>query len=66
MVFVYNYNLIAKQLSGYKSLICIKEQCTTSSSYLSYYTEFLHHNRGVLSAELPGILYTYHYSATKK
>ena len=53
-------------MSGYKSLICIKEQYTTSSSYLSYYTEFLDHNRGVLSAELPEILCTYHYSATKK
>ena len=32
-------------MSGYKSLICIKEQYTTSSSYLSYYTEFLDHKR---------------------
>ena len=47
-------------------LICIKEQCTTISSYLNYYTEILDHNRGVLSAELPEILCTYHYSATKK
>ena len=31
---------------------------TCSSSYLSYYTEFLDHNRGVISAELSGIVYT--------
>ena len=40
-------------------LICIKEQYTTISSYLSYYTEFLDPNREVLSAELSGILCTY-------